>query len=466
MGVADDVQQRIYVSYAWKAEQQTALVDQLEVACQRRGLNLIRDNNAIQFGGSISDYMQALGAGDGVIVILSDQYLKSHDCMFELLSVKNNQQFRSRVFPVHLEGLAIDDPLVRCDYIDYWQDELAKLKVRIRQSDPARTKNIQKILEGYEQISHHVDDLLHRLSDMYTPPQGIHLQTDFDALLKAVLQRLPHVATSSGQGVVQERDSVPDVSWADNSGHDEYGLYAELVYQGVRQIFRWINPGQFWMGSPKTEVNREDNETLHEVTLTEGLWLADTACIQDLWQAVMGENPSGFKDKLRPVENVSWFLAQNFIGKLNQYKPGLDLRLPTEAEWEYACRAGTMTPFSFGENITPEQVNYDGNHPFADGRQGLSRQETVLVKSLPANDWGLYEMHGNVWEWCADWYRAYADGPVINPQGPTNGSQCVLRGGSWVSYARRVRSAYRYRYVPVYRSFDTGLRLARGQIAK
>jgi len=461
MGVADDVQQRIYVSYAWKAEQQTALVDQLDAACQRRGINLIRDNKAIQYGDSISDYMQALGAGDGVIVILSDEYLKSHYCMSELLSIKNNQQFRDRVFPVHLPDLVIDDPLVRCDYVDYWQAKLMELKTRLSQSDPARTRSIQKDLGRYEQIFNNADDLIDMLSDMYTPPQGIHLETDFDALLMALLQRLPHVATSE-PSFSPEDDSEVDVSWADDSGRDEYGWYATLIYQGAKQMFRWIKPGRFWVGSPETELGRFDSETLHEVSLTKGFWLADTTCTQDLWQAVMGENPSEFKKKLRPVENVSWVMAQEFINKLNLLKPGLDLRFPSEAEWEYACRAGTRTPFSFGENINPEQVNYNGKYPYANAKKGLYRRETVAVKSLPANDWSLYEMHGNVWEWCVDWYGAYEAGPVLDPQGATEGVYRVLRGGGWIGDAWLTRSARRYRYDPDYRDSRIGLRLARG----
>ena len=123
--------------------------------------------------------------------------------------------------------------------------------------------------------------------------------------------------------------------------------------------------------------------------------------------------------------------------------PGLDLRLPTEEEWEYACRAGTTKPFSFGENITPEQVNYDGGYPYSGGKKGKNRGETVEVGSFPCNDWGLYEMHGNVWEWCSDWYGEYPLGPVVDPTGPEGGGLRVLRGGSWIDDGGNVRSADR-----------------------
>jgi sulfatase modifying factor 1 len=199
------------------------------------------------------------------------------------------------------------------------------------------------------------------------------------------------------------------------------------------------------MGSPPDEPERYEDEVQHEVTLSRGFWLADTACTQAFWQAVTGSNPSGFKDDPRnPVEQVSWDDVQAFIAELERRLPGLPVRLPTEAEWEYACRAGTTTPFSFGENITPELVNYDGNYPYAGGEKGLYRQKTVPVASLPANPWGLYEMHGNVWEWCADWYGDYPTEPQVDPQGPQTGDDRVLRGGSWSYIGGYVRSAYRH----------------------
>ena len=157
-------------------------------------------------------------------------------------------------------------------------------------------------------------------------------------------------------------------------GVDDYGLYADLTVEtGITQRFRWIASGTFMMGSPKTEAGRSDDEVQHEVTLSLGYWLADTACTQALWQAVMGENPSLFSnDPHNPIDQVSWDDAQQFIAKLNQRFPDLNACLPNEAQWEYACRAGTTTPFSFGENITPEQVNYNGDISVRVSKQGLN----------------------------------------------------------------------------------------------
>ncbi len=258
-------------------------------------------------------------------------------------------------------------------------------------------------------------------------------------------------------------------TWASEWEEDaEWGLAATLNLNGVRQTFRWIQPGTFLMGSPEDERQRNaERETQHEVTLTRGYWLADTACTQALWQAVMGDNPSEFKDDpanpANPVERVSWDDVQTFLDRLNELVPGLVADLPSEAQWENACRAGTTTPFSFGDNITPAQVNYNGEFPYADGKKGQFRERTVPVKSLPPNPWGLYEMHGNVWEWCADWFGNYPQGPQIDPSGPPEGVGRVLRGGSWFSFGRYCRAADRGRRVPGYRDDSIGFRLAPGQ---
>lgn len=189
------------------------------------------------------------------------------------------------------------------------------------------------------------------------------------------------------------------------------------------QRFRYIPPQTFLMGSPKDEPSRQDNEIQHEVTLSQGYWLADTTVTQAFWEVITGENPSHFKGDKRPVEKVSWDDAQDFINQLKQQWPLLEIRLPSEAEWECACRAGTSTAFSFGSksDLNLEKVNYSGKW---DGWN--SDGETKDVSSFPANSLGLYEMHGNVFEWCQDWYGEYPADAVTDPQGVNDesGSAC------------------------------------------
>jgi formylglycine-generating enzyme required for sulfatase activity len=217
------------------------------------------------------------------------------------------------------------------------------------------------------------------------------------------------------------------------------------------------------MGSPQDELERNEDEVQHPVILTRGLWLADTACTQALWRVVLNEAPSGFQGDDRPVERVSWNdVVERFLPALNRLVPGLDAALPGEARWEYACRAGTSTPFWFGDNIGTEQVDYDGNYPYSGGPKGEPRGATVDVKALPANGWGLYQMHGNVWEWCADWLGEYPREAVVDPEGPEEGRGRVLRGGSWSSNGRDCRSANRVGDDPGDRHVSIGFRLARG----
>ncbi|MBF0202306.1 MAG: formylglycine-generating enzyme family protein, partial [Desulfamplus sp.] len=221
--------------------------------------------------------------------------------------------------------------------------------------------------------------------------------------------------------------------------------------------------GTFMMGSPENEHERYSDETQHRVTLTRDFYMQTTPVTQGQWKRIMGNNPSYFKDGGLncPVENVSWDDCQDFIRKLNrQTQSDRKYRLPTEAEWEYACRAGTTTPYYFGNNITTDQVNYKGTHPYADGKKGVYRKKTTPVKSFPCNQFGLYDMHGNVWEWCHDWYGEYPSGEVTDPAGPASGTVRVLRGGAWDIDGEYCRSASRNWLSPSFHYTNFGLRLS------
>ncbi|WP_292917907.1 formylglycine-generating enzyme family protein [Nitrosomonas sp.] len=254
--------------------------------------------------------------------------------------------------------------------------------------------------------------------------------------------------------------------WATNAGRDQYGFYADAEVSGVIQRFRWIEPNNFMMGSPANEAGRYDWEHQHPVILTQGYWLAETVCTQELWQAVMRKNPSSFKREQLPVESVSWEDVQNFLKQLNNSHPQLQLRLPTEAEWENACRTGTESAFHFGSDIALDKANYRGTWDDYDNWGEGALQQTAAVRSYASNAWGLYEMHGNVWEWCQDRYDEYPAERVIDPQGPESGAYRVLRGGSWIDGGRDCRSAYRYYDDPSLRSRRIGFRLARGHELK
>lgn len=274
--------------------------------------------------------------------------------------------------------------------------------------------------------------------------------------------------------------------WARGWGQDRHGVFVEIRAGEVVQRMRWIAPGTFLMGSPESEAGRYEWEgPRHEVELTEGFWLADTPCTQELWQEVMGQNPSRFKSLRRPVEQVSFNDCQKFLETLNARQPDLELRLPTEAQWEYACRAGTETATWEGDAeilgvrnapLLDEIAWYAGNSgvgfDLAEGEVSLAWSErqhpheragSREVKLKRPNPWGLYDMLGNVWEWCSDYWDHYSGRSRTDPTGPEKGAERVIRGGSWRVLARHVRAAYRYWGQPGGSTDYLGFRLSRGQ---
>ncbi len=222
-----------------------------------------------------------------------------------------------------------------------------------------------------------------------------------------------------------------------------------------------IQPGEFMMGSPSDELLRKSNEgPQHRVKITNGFYIGSTEVTQAQYAAIMETNPSHFKGEDNPVETVSWDNAVEFCRKLSEME-GKKYRLPTEAEWEYACRAGTTPPFYTGETINTSQANYNGREVYGNGTKGVFRRRTIAVGSFPPNAFGLYDMHGNVWEWCRDWYASnyYSTSPAADPQGPSTGDHRVLRGGCWIVFPRGCRSAVRDWNTPVNRLSSNGFRI-------
>jgi len=285
-----------------------------------------------------------------------------------------------------------------------------------------------------------------------SPSSGLALLPNGDTpVLSEIISRsLAHIQTRKSLAVTERR-----------AGEE----WEFVIAPGAKMVMCWIPPGEFLMGSPEDEEGRAEfkegrdyDETQHLVMITQGFWLAKTPITQAQWQAVMGSNPSYFKGEDLPVERVSWedicgneSETEGFLGELNQLKPtGGGFHLPTEAQWEYACRAGTTGP-------------YAGNLDEMGWYRGNSDGKTHPVGQKKANAWGLHDMHGNVWEWCADWYAPYDLNVVTDPTGPANGSKRVFRGGGCLDYATDLRCASRYDYWPdtIYNAL--GFRLARGE---
>lgn len=249
-----------------------------------------------------------------------------------------------------------------------------------------------------------------------------------------------------------------------------------------------INGGTYLMGSPETEMQRETDEVQHEVKVSD-FYIGRYEVTQKEYEEVMGENPSNFEGENLPVENVTWYEAIEYCNKLSE-KEGLTpvytidgenvswdrsangYRLPTEAEWEYAARAGTTSPFNTENSISDEEANYYGHYPYGieenyftqenlETEPGQYRQTTVEVNSFSPNKWGFYNIHGNVAEWCFDYYGAYDLENTDNPSGPTTGTLRVNRGGGWNDYAKHLRCAYRASATPDQKMSNIGFRVVR-----
>ncbi|MDA0990641.1 MAG: formylglycine-generating enzyme family protein [Verrucomicrobia bacterium] len=231
--------------------------------------------------------------------------------------------------------------------------------------------------------------------------------------------------------------------------------------------FARIDATTFLMGSTRSEAAREADELRHVVTISRPFLIAEHEVTQQQWSRVMTNNPAYHDDPRRPVERVSWWDAVAFCEKLNELEravlpDGMVFRLPTEAEWELACRGGTLTPTPWGDSLSSSTANFNGAYPYNGARVNANRQETVRPYKFRRNDFGLHDMLGNVAEWCHDWYGVYPASAVTDPTGPESGEKRVIRGGSWVSMGRDCRSAERDRLWPEDEYYAVGFRIVLG----
>jgi formylglycine-generating enzyme required for sulfatase activity len=262
-----------------------------------------------------------------------------------------------------------------------------------------------------------------------------------------------------------------DQGGAGRTQGDSGAVTGATFVNSVGMKFGLISPGSFMMGGSPHEIGQDpDEQPQHVVQISKPFYMQITEVTQNQWVAVMGDNPSFFTDCGGdcPVEQVSWEDCQRFIRMLNEREKTDRYRLPTEAEWEYACRSGTTTAFAFGDTLSADQANYDGNYPYSlsslgvDSSPGAYRRKTVRVGRFPPNAWGLRDMHGNVWEWCQDWYGNYQPQAVTDPTGPVSGSCKVIRGGGWNYFGRLCRSAFRSNNLPSFAHSSVGFRVVRG----
>jgi formylglycine-generating enzyme required for sulfatase activity/tRNA A-37 threonylcarbamoyl transferase component Bud32 len=244
-----------------------------------------------------------------------------------------------------------------------------------------------------------------------------------------------------------------------NRRNHSANYFVEDLGNGVKLEMVEIPAGTFYMGSPENEKGRYDSESpQHQVTVP-SFFVGKYPLTQAQYQAIMGNNPAYFKGNNRPVECVSWDDGVAFCEKLSQ-KTGKNYKLPSEAQWEYACRAGTTTPFYFGESITPDLVNYNGNYAYAAAPKGQYRKQTTDVGTFPPNAFGLYDMHGNVWEWCEDdWNENYINAPINGSALISRSKRKLVRGGSWYGNPVHCRSAYRDHNILGLNNYAIGFRV-------
>jgi len=375
-----DYEHSDFVSYAWGGEREE-IVNQIDRALQVRGIKIVRDKRDLGYKGSISEFMERIGQGNCVIVVISDKYLRSPNCMFELVEIAEGKQFHDRIFPIVLNDANIYDPVRRLDYVKHWEMKRAELAQAMREVDPANLQGIREEIDQYDRIRDKVSGLTSTLKDMNTLTPDMHRDSDFSDMYNAIEKRMKENPAPS-------TDTVPTSAPANQ--------LIETAYFEPQTIL--IPEGSFWMGSDAGAGIPAYETPRHEIFLS-AYRMGKTPVtnaqyeefVRDMRRSVAPEMgwdgqkvPTG-AERL-PVVGVTWYEAVAYCQWLSK-KTGRNYSLPTEAQWEKACRGGNNCVYPWGDEFDPTRCNH--------GQPALA-----IVDFFPEqSDYGCFDMVGNVRQW-------------------------------------------------------------------
>ncbi len=441
-------QPEIFISYAWGGESEK-IVDILYNTFVGKGYNIVRDKINLGYKGSITGFMDKIGQGKCVVVVISDKYIKSENCMYEIVQIAKNGQFHDRIFPIVLNDANFYKPVNRIKYVSHWEQQKKELNDSLKiLDDMSIVAEIHKELANYNAIHQSISNILAILKDMNTLTPDMHQDTDFEALFQAIDSK---IALDRGVTTKVEKPILPPISQPVVS-HSPKGEYTDHSFQvdGVVFDMVFVEGGTYQMGyDPKRDgedKNMDWSKPLHAVTVG-SFFIGKYPVTQAQWQAIMGNNPSHFRGEKLPVETVSWEDCKEFINKLNR-KTGKKFRLPTEEEWEYAARGGKESKgYKYAGSNNIDLVGwYEGN----------SGRTTHSVGKKQPNELGIYDMSGNIWEWTVSgWSDNYEKNRTFESY--------VLRGGSWYYIDNYSRVALHSGDIPTYRDYNYGFRLSVSQ---
>ncbi len=517
---------KIFISYNHKDQ---SVAFKIKDKLVRAGLEVIIDAVELGTGGNIPDFIiKSIQKTDITLSLVSTNSLMSSWVAMETLWSNNEETLRGRAFmPCNIDNeffeVEFTDNVL--DAIDIKLEKINKtLKLRLEKNrdfddliDDRKRFNQLKVelpltifkLKNSlcvnlcdEHFTSGIEKVINDIKKTITKNEGIEnerIKNEAEIQNKLIAaQRLKEKqAADENERLEQQKLEAIEAEQKrlrqiEQDKKAEQERLRKQKFPEIQDFMVFVKGGIFTMGSPENEVDRRDNETQHQVKLSDFYickyavsvaefkkFIDDKKYMTDAekgdgsyvwngkeWNIEKGINwRFGVSGKERtpaeydhPVVHVSWYDAVAYCEWLSE-QTSKKFRLPTEAEWEFACRAGTSTPFSTGDNLTTEQANFDGNYPYNNNKKGIYRENTVPVNHFQPNVLGLYNMHGNVWEWCNDWYGDYPSSPQTNPKGPSTGADRVLRGGSWFYDGAFCRSVNRYGFTPGSSCYYLGLRV-------